>query len=141
VNKVIQLTEVSGRDWREVCGLAVSEEQVRFVAYNSYSLAQAFYEVGSLAFSIYSDDMLVGFALIQDKGEAIWIVRLMIDQRFQKRGHGREALVQLRRRFPGRRLMTSYVPENQVAARLYESSGFARTGEFMDGEIVMSREV
>jgi diamine N-acetyltransferase len=137
---MIKLSEVTERDWQAVSALSVADGQIKFVAYNSYSLAQACYEPRSTAFSIYRNQEVIGFALIQERQEEVWILRLMIDQRYQGNGYGRDALNQICRLFPSRRLVTSYVPENIVAARLYESVGFSPTGVIDDGELVMHRE-
>lgn len=137
---MIRLATVSERDWQAVCALSVKDGQTKFVAYNSYSLAQASYEVGSLVFSVYCDDELVGFAMTQEKDREVWIVRLMIDQHHQGRGYGRETMLQLCRRFSSTRLMTSYVPDNEIAARLYRSLGFVATGAIEDGEVVVKKE-
>ena len=65
--------------------------------------------------------------------------RLMIDQAYQGRGYGREA-VRLALEFirslpcgPADYCWLSYEPENDAARRLYSSFGFAETGE-KDGE-------
>ena len=137
---MIRLSQVTEKDWREVCRLTVTDGKTQFVAYNSYSLAQACYEPDSKALSIYHHDELVGFALVQKKEQEIWIVRFMIDRHCQKRGYGRKALHQLCEIFSGESLLTSYVPENHVAAALYKGSGFIPTGAFVDGEIVMIRK-
>lgn len=137
---MIRLAKVSERDWQAVCVLSVKADQTRFVAYNSYSLAQASYATGYSAFSVYCDDELVGFAMTHEKDGDVWIVRLMIDQRYQGKGYGRETMLQLCRRFSGSRLMTSYVPDNVVAENLYRSLGFVETGAIEDGEVVVRKE-
>lgn len=137
---MIRLAKVSERDWKTVCALSVRADQTKFVAYNSYSLAQACYEAGSSAFSVYCDDELVGFAMTHEKDGEVWIVRLMIDHRYQGRGYGRETMLQLCRRFSGMKLMTSYVPDNEIAANLYRSLGFVATGAIEDGEVVVKKE-
>ena len=137
---MIRLAKISERDWQAVCALSVKDGQTKFVAYNSYSLAQACYEAGSSAVSVYCDDELVGFVMTQEKDGEVWIVRLMIDQRHQGRGYGRETMFQLCQRFSSKRLMTSYVPDNDIAANLYRSLGFVATGAIEDGEVVVKKE-
>lgn len=67
--------------------------------------------------------------------------RLMVDQAYQGQGYGRAVIVEVLRRFglrpDCREVHISEVPENVVAARLYESLGFARTGQVVDGEDLM----
>jgi diamine N-acetyltransferase len=67
------------------------------------------------------------------------ILRFMIDARYQGRGYGRAALLatleHIKRQPNGRGIQLSYVPENEVAARLYAGAGFRPTGRIIDGEI------
>jgi diamine N-acetyltransferase len=69
----------------------------------------------------------------------------MIDQRFQGRGLGRQALeaaVEWIVRERGvDRVRLSVVPSNEPARALYRSAGFVETGELDDGDLVMVRSV
>lgn len=63
----------------------------------------------------------------------------MIDQRYQRRGYGRQAVklaLDFVRTFPcgaAKYCWVSYEPENEAARSLYRSFGFVETGE-KDGE-------
>jgi hypothetical protein len=59
----LSLWPVTSENWDEVARLEVRDDQSRFVASNSYFLAQAVYESGNTPVAIYDDDTLVGFAL------------------------------------------------------------------------------
>jgi diamine N-acetyltransferase len=72
------------------------------------------------------------------------LVRLMIDGRFQGRGHGRDALeavVELVRERGLGTVRLSVVPENEQALEFYRRNGFAETGAVHGGEIVMERQL
>jgi hypothetical protein len=64
----------------------------------------------------------------------------MIDARYQGRGYARSAMMQLLIRMQDlpdcRSIKISYEPANSAAERLYESFGFQKTGEIVDGEAV-----
>ena len=66
--------------------------------------------------------------------------RLMIDEKHQKKGYGREAMklaLEFVKTWPCGKAeywVTSYEPENEAAKKLYESFGFAETGEMDDEE-------
>ena len=70
-----------------------------------------------------------------------YLVRLMIDEKFQGKGYGRAATLvvieKMRRIEDCKEIYLSFVPENTNAERLYKSVGFERTGEISEGEIVM----
>jgi diamine N-acetyltransferase len=66
--------------------------------------------------------------------------RLLIDERFQGRGYGREVLrevVDLIRAEGATELLTSYVPGDDGPAGFYEKLGFRPTGDIDEGEIVI----
>jgi diamine N-acetyltransferase len=109
-------------------------------------------------FAVYSDDELVGFALlfpfagdvddesIPEPGteRGMVLVRLMIDRRFQGRGYGRDALEAIVENVRDRGLPTvrlSVVPENEQALEFYRRNGFTETGAIHGGEIVMERRL
>ena len=139
---------------RPRCGLAFGDEQVQagFVAPNDFSLAQASFEPWWQPLGIYADEVMVGFVLVGTwpavglpayYSEAAvgedYILRFMIDGRYQRKGYGRAALLsvieQIRQRPDAHTLALSYEPENTVAAALYASVGFQLTGQMHGGEV------
>jgi len=143
----VELREISMENFRECIGLAVSEAQRGFVAANIYSLAEAKADDVSIPLAIYANDRMVGFIMydFEPKQDLGYITRLMVDARYQGQGHGRAAMSQVIERLRSipacRRIQTSFAPDNRVADRLYASLGFARTGEVVDGEIVVEIEI
>jgi len=155
---MISLRPVDSTNYRECIELAVAPDQERFVASNVQSLAEAYvWREGAEPFAVYSDDVVVGFALLFPLGEeepdgsvplantvrGFILVRLMIDRRFQSQGFGRAALEAIAELIRSRGLPTirlSVVPENEQALEFYRRNGFVETGELHGGEVVMERQ-
>ncbi|WP_395449831.1 GNAT family N-acetyltransferase [Aminobacter sp. UC22_36] len=127
--------------------LQVAPAQQDFVASNQDSIEEADDGDDCVPLAIYAGDEPVGFAMYAldpDDGNH-WIYRLMIDQRFQRRGHGRTALLELLKlmsRLPGCSHVTlGVVPQNEAAMALYRSTGFRATGEIIGGEVVFRHDL
>lgn len=150
----IRLEKITYQNVDDVLGMRVAEEQKSFVASNSDSLVEAYLTLAAgrqvLAFGIYDNEMPVGFVMIgydyQDDDEAqdfyagnylLW--RLMIDQKHQGKGYGKEAVrlaLDLIRTFPcgeAEYCWLSYEPENEVARALYREFGFEELSEMPEG--------
>ena len=142
----ISLREVTKENLREVFRLKVHPEQERFVAPNSISIAQAYFDRDVAWFrAIYADDTPIGFVMLHDEPSAskYYLWRFMIDHRYQKSGYGGRALEQVidyvRQRPGARELTTSVVPGDGTPGPFYEKLGFAYTGELDEGERVMRK--
>lgn len=89
--------------------------------------------------------MVVLTKLTLDDNYCIW--RLMIDQRYQNKGYGKQtmklALEYLETAPCGKAsaCWLSYEPENEKAKALYASCGFAENGEMCGDEIVVVKEL
>ncbi len=139
----IELRDVSRDNWLQCVRLEVRQDQKGFVASNAFSLAQAAYDPIWLPQAIYDGETMVGFVMSTreaDPARGWWICRLMVEKAHQGRGYGRAAVQEVLRRMaasPGRRdVYISEKPENNVAAGLYQSLGFVKTGDMEDGEEV-----
>ena len=141
---MLHLVEIDRYNYLSVMDLSVSPEQKDFVASNQYSLAQAYAQPECVPFALYAENRPVGFAMysLDEDDHQFWIYRLMIDQRYQGVGYGREAMELLIDRIRGlsdedhNRIYISFEPENTVAKTLYESLGFKPDGRVLYGEIV-----
>lgn len=141
---MIQLREVDENNFYECINLKVKDEQNKYVAKNTYSLAQAwlYYSV-TRPFAIYYNDTMVGFVMLEydevEKECGIW--RFMIDERYQNKGYGKEAMEAVLKYIKSNPVFEliylSFKPENIIAEKLYRNFGFVPTGEIDDGEIVM----
>ncbi len=64
----------------------------------------------------------------------------MIDRRHQGNGYGRAAMEQVIERLRANPecscVQIGWQPENVAAGKLYESLGFRRTGQIIEGEVV-----
>lgn len=95
-----------------------------------------------LPHGIYAGEHMVGFVMFgRDPATGIdWIVRMMVDERYQGHGYGRAgllaALAAMARQPDPRAIQVSYRPEDLAAARLYASVGFQPIGSLSDGEVL-----
>ena len=150
----VTLRPITVDNWLECVELKPTDEQVQagFVAPNDFSLAQASFEPWWQPFGIYADEVMVGFVLVGTwpaaglpayYSEAAvgedYILRFMIDGRYQRKGYGRAALLsvidRVRQRPGAHTLGLSYEPNNDGAAALYASVGFRLTGQMHGGEV------
>ena len=142
----VTLCPVGGENWFAVTQLRVKPEQRGVVADNSFSLAQAAYMPRLYPTAVLCDGTLVGFALYGwDADYPGWSVyRLMVDAEWQGRGIGKQALARIisivKQQPDAPCLYISAEPENDVALALYETMGFVRTGEVVEGEVVLKME-
>jgi diamine N-acetyltransferase len=142
---VIDLRAVTRANFRACVELEVLPEQRKFVAPNVRSVAEAYVLPEADPRVVYADDEAVGFVLFNpnENGPGHYIVRFMIDHRFQGQGLGRRALAScvdwVATEKHAERVRLSVVPENAVARSLYRSAGFVETGEIDRGELVMEK--
>jgi len=147
---MIELREITEENFDECLELSVSDDQEDFVDGTVYALAEAWlHRDEARPLAIYSGDEMVGFLMLNvgdrddggGKGCELW--RFMIDQKHQGKGYGRAALEavigHIRSAYDPDEIVTSVLPGNYAAEKLYESLGFARTGEVEDdGEAWMA---
>jgi diamine N-acetyltransferase len=140
----VALREITADTVRGVIALSVADNQKGFVAPNAVSLSQALFAPDAWYRAIYSGDELAGFVMLEDQSLrtpppaepeiAVW--RLMIDARFQGRGIGRAALLQViehaKHKGLFKTLQLSFVPGPGCPEPFYLGLGFRHTGR-MDG--------
>jgi len=152
---MVRLEAINGANVWDILKLSVADDQREFVASNDISIIEAYTAITAhghaFPFGIYHDDIPVGFLMVGFDVDDYWtdapaiargnysLWRLMIDERYQHKGYGHEAVrlaLEFIRTFPcgpADFCWLSFEPENEVARHLYESFGFACTGDF-DGE-------
>ena len=159
---MIHLEKINAQNVWDLVALKVSESQENFVAPNETSIIEAYTAIGTgctaFPFGIFDDKTPVGFLMIGHNEAAfdelceddvpeilrnnytVW--RLMIDEKHQQKGYGREAVrlaLEFIRTFPcgkAEYCVLSYEPENIIAKKLYASFGFEETGEIAGGEAI-----
>ena len=158
VNNMLRIEKINGKNVWEILKLRVSESQKEFVAANDVSIIEAYTTITAngfaFPFGIYDGKTPVGFMMIGYDSADYWedtpdiarenysLWRLMIDENYQKKGFGREAValgLDFIKSFPcgkSEYCWLSYEPENEVARQLYRSFGFVETGDMVGGEII-----
>ncbi len=150
----LQHRPVARGDLSALFELKVANDQVGQVAPNEVTIAQQAYEPGSYVWGLWNGSQAVGLlAMINpleypdleeddDKG-AGYVWRLMIDEKAQGKGFGREAIAiaaEIARDWGMRRLNLTFVDKPGGAEPFYAAQGFVRTGRIVDGEIEMVRD-
>ena len=136
---MLHLKTITKDNWWKAISLRVREDQVNFVASNVVSLAQLNFLENFHAKGIYLGDEMIGFTLygIDEDDHEYWIYRMMIDQKHQGNGYGKEAIQlvidDIRKMKEDRHLTItlSYEPANEHAKRIYEKMGFQEVEGFI----------
>ncbi len=134
-----------------VLKLDVAAGQRVFVAPVARSLAQAAYEPASRALALCDGGEPVGLMLLYDArldtdkpAEQLYVWRLMVDARHQRRGLGRWAMnwvMEEARRMGLPEVALSHVAAEGHAGAFYEKLGFRYTGERVGDELEMTLSV
>jgi diamine N-acetyltransferase len=142
---VLHLQAITKENWTKAISLRVREDQVNFIASNAVSLAQLNFLENFHAKGIFNDEEMVGFTLfgIDEDDHEYWIYRMMIDQKHQGKGYGKQAVklviddIRLMKDERHHTITLSYEPANEHAKRIYEKMGFQEVeGLIIDGEQV-----
>jgi GNAT superfamily N-acetyltransferase len=146
------LREITGDNRKAVLTLRAAPGQERFVGSVPGALADAagYPQAKPWYRAVYAGGEPVGFVMVSwdcepQPPEIIgpWFLwKLLIDERYQGRGYGAEAVRQvaaLVRAEGAAELLTSYVPEDGGPAGFYQRLGFVPTGELdSNGEVIVS---
>lgn len=141
---MIRLVKITKDNYRECLRLSVADSQIHFVAPNAKSLAEAYaYYDTARPYAIYCNEIMVGFVLLRElyNLDCYYISQFMIDEHYQCRGYGKQAMAVLldmlkeERKFP--RIDLCYVESAEGAKRLYEGLGFVPSDEGDADEIIM----
>ena len=145
----LSIRPVTKDNWLTLIRLKVRKDQEPFVAPNVYSIAEAQFGEDSeqghwdaFPFGIYDDETPVGFMMVEFNFDSPkmqgFIVRLMVDERFQGKGYGQFGVEKMIEMFRAEERVkvagVSYEPENDAARKLYAKCGFEETGEIWQGE-------
>ena len=143
---MVTLREITTDNFWDVISLSVSPEQEKLVLTNAVSIAQAKVQPECVPLAVYSDEEPVGFLMYcvdRDDGE-YWLYRIMIDHRHQGKGYGRQAMDQLIETIKTdksrHRIYLGVHRDGGASVKLYESLGFAFTGDVYGEEHIMVME-
>jgi diamine N-acetyltransferase len=131
----------------DVEALAVAESQLPFVG----SVANAFAEAEddpdgrAIQFGLYDDETPVGFVMLSDEvGNPSYVAhylwKLLIDERFQRRGYGTAAIDLVAEYFRSRGVDTMWTSASEGEGGplpFYERYGFVRQGKTSWGEVML----
>jgi diamine N-acetyltransferase len=134
----VHLRPITKENLDECLRLELDERQAGLVASNVTSLAQAYTDANLTPLAIYDAAArgyegkapvpMVGFTMYEVAAGVGFVLRLMIDRRYQRKGYGSAAVREVIRRVrldPRVELVaTSHRRENQPAASLFHSLGF-----------------
>jgi diamine N-acetyltransferase len=148
---MVTLHPITDENRAAVEALAVAPGQERFVSDVRESMRQAAAEPGAQAirWAIYDDERPVGFVMIADEVAdpeyiAHFLWKLLIDQRYQRRGYGTATLDQVVAYFRERGVREMFTSAGQgdgSPIAFYERYGFVRTGEEHEGEVMLRLEI
>lgn len=155
---MLRLETVNGKNVWDILKLRVAKMQENYVASNEASIVEAYTAITgngcAFPFGIYKNDTPIGFLMIGFGTDDYWddappvavgnynLWRLMIDEKYQNKGYGREAVklaLEFIRSLPCGKAdycWLSYEPANDVARHLYHSCGFVETGEKDGNELI-----
>jgi diamine N-acetyltransferase len=139
---VVTLRPLTDGNREAVLSLRVTPGQEEFVSGVAESLLEAEEEPGgrALQWAVYADETPVGFVMISDDVDGpdyiphyLW--KLLIDERYQRRGYGTATLdlvVAYFRRRPGVDVIWTSAGQGEGSPiPFYERYGFERTGEIV----------
>jgi diamine N-acetyltransferase len=146
----LKLQPVTAENWQALIKLKVRDDQKNFVASNLYSIAEAQFgddfegHWNLFPFGIYDGETPVGFLMyglnFGHPEYQAFIIRLMVDDKYQGRGYGRFGMEKMLNVFRAderiRAVGISYEPENSVARKLYASLGFLEPGKMLEDEVL-----
>lgn len=139
---MVTLKPITEDNFWEVISLKIGKDQ-NYVASNAISIAQSKVDPSLIPLAIYNNETLVGFLLygIDPDDGNYWIVRLMVDEKYQRNGYGKAAMeiiiTKIKEDKSRNKIIISTNPENIVGLNLYKKLGFKSTGEIIDEEEVL----
>lgn len=142
----ITLRAITKSNWRDCIALKVSKDQKKFVGSNENSLALAYAHKEMQPRGIYAGEVMVGFimyAIDPDDG-VYYINRFMIDEIYQGKGYGEQALNVLLNQLKLEGAGTVDIihkPDNESAIKLYRKLGFLLTENKLEDDVISTIEL
>ncbi len=133
----VTLRPITKECFYDCINLQVDASQTGLVASNAKSLAEAYVNSSLYPLGIYDiaargwekpTSPMVGFTMYELSAGVGFILRLMIDRKYQTRGYGKSAMIEVIRRLRLHTevevIATSHRKENVAAASLFRNLGF-----------------
>ncbi len=147
---MVELRAITEENFLDAFHLSLAPGQEDFVSHPIRSLAQAYvYRNQCQPFGIYAAGKMVGYVMVIYDFDVpeydIW--HMMIDKGSQGRGYGGEALDQVIQYIMTKpfgdsgRIALTCNKHNSIARKLYESKGFAATGNEDGDEIELAMTI
>lgn len=142
----LALRKVDESNFIDCFNLNLGGGQEKFVSHPIRSLAQAYvYYNQCTPFAIYKDNTVIGYVMvIYDYDEETYnIWHMMIDEKYQGRGYGTEAValcidyIKSKPFGKSNEIILTCSMNNSHGIHIYEKLGFKDTGERDEDEIVM----
>lgn len=145
----VEIRPITPENREAVLRLHPGESREDFIESTAACLREAAVERQYRPVALYAENTLIGFAMygqFAEEGGRVWLDRLLIDHRFQRKGYGSAALRalirQLQLEYRCGQIYLSVYRANVHARKLYKRAGFRRNGEVdTKGEEVMLLEV
>lgn len=140
---MISLKPVTLENFDELIALRVAHDQQGLVAENVESIAQAYVQPNCYPFGIYSGPAAVGFLMycLDADDNEYWLYRLMVDERYQRRGYAEAAvrlmLERIKEDYSRHKLYLGVDLSGKAAPELYKKLGFRFDGRVYGKEHVM----
>jgi diamine N-acetyltransferase len=148
---VVSLRPITDENRETVESLAVTPAQGKFVSSVRESILEAAQEPDARAiyWAVYADETPVGFVMIADEvGSPDYIAhflwKLLIDERYQRRGLGTATLDLIVEYFRSRGVGTMWTSAGQgegSPVTFYERYGFERSGDLHGDETLLRLEI
>ncbi|MBN2353579.1 MAG: GNAT family N-acetyltransferase [Spirochaetales bacterium] len=140
---MIKIEKIDEMNWYQCTQLKVTETQKKvFTVPVVYWMAICRYRDNHFENAIYNDDELVGFSVwaFDKENNEYWIAAVMIDEKHQKKGYGKQAVNELIKIISKNencdKIFLGHRPDNSIASHFYEAMGFVDTGRREDGEVI-----
>ena len=148
---MVSLRPITDANREAVEALAVPPDQRRFVSGVRESILEAAEhpDARAIYWAIYDDETPVGFVMIADDVDdpgyiAHFLWKLLIDERYQRRGFGTATLdliVEFFRNRGAGAMWTSAGQGDGSPVAFYERYGFERTGDLHGTEVLLRLEI
>jgi diamine N-acetyltransferase len=140
---LIEFREITKENFWECIELSVAQDQTNFVTSNAISIAQSKVQPECIPLAVYDNDIMVGFLMYcidEDDGE-YWIYRMMVDEKYQSKGYGKQMMEKLlgliQQDRTHNKIFLGVHKESIKAVKLYERFGFSFTGQVFGNEHIM----